>query len=202
MYGLDMLLYNGKKYFSEINPVQGHPFWRSPNGFVGDIYLNGKVFRNNQLKYNLITQQFVLSYYDSKSREEHHPIVLINALIDSIRTSDILFVKNHFPEIPQDFIREVHRGRISCFMALRKEIFEKVKGYDIRKAISEEKRDYYLFLSSKVHPFHSPSTFREAFPKQNQKVIKKYISANKVKFKEIDDSELKRLIVFCETVLK
>ena len=99
MYGQDMLLYNGRKYYSAINPIQGHPYWGGSDYFRGDIYLKGKVFRNNLLKYNLLSQEFVLSY--SNNQEQHHPIVLVGGLIDSIRISTVLFVRNKFAGIPQ-----------------------------------------------------------------------------------------------------
>ena len=201
MYGLDMLLYNGKKYFSEINPVQGHPFWGSTNDFKGDIYLNGKVFRNCRLKYNLVTQQFILSYTDSKTKEEHHPIILVGAFIDSIRTDHILFVRNQYPEIPQAYVQEIYSRKVSCFLSLYKEVFEKIKDYDIRKAISEEKKEYFIKVPSGVYPFQNTRTFLKIFPKQQQKSIKKYISSNKLSLKNIDDWNLKKLVIYCEKVL-
>jgi hypothetical protein len=197
LYGQDMLLYNGRKYFSDIYPMQGHPFWGGTDYFRGDIYLKGKVFRNNLLKYNLITQEFILSY--SNKQEQHHPIVLTNSLIDSIRTTDVLFIKNHYSEIPQPFIQEIYEGKISCFAGRQKEVYEKIKDVKVRQAITDENKTYYLVAFSKVRKFHNSATFLKNFPKK--KPIKKYISTNKLKFKGIKDIELKRLIRYCETVI-
>jgi hypothetical protein len=200
LYGQDMQLYNGRKYFSELNPVQGHVFWRSSEYFTGDIYLHGKKYPGNQLKYNLITQQFVLAY--SVNQEQHHPIILINSLIDSIRTDDILFVKNLYPEIPQPFVQQIYRGKISCYAGIYKDIFEKFKGDIIRQAITADKKNYYLVVSSKVNRFHNTKTFVKSFPSKNRKAIKAQLSSQKLKIKRMSDQELSKLVKLCGELME
>lgn len=199
LYGLDMLLYNGKKYFSDFNPIQGHPFWGRNDYFKGDIYLKGKVFRNNLLKYDLLKQEFILSY--TSNGEQHHPIVLTSALIDSIRTQDAIFVQNNYPEIPQTFVQKIHQGKVSCYISWIKTKYEKLYNNYVRIAVSKEKKDYYLVLDSRANSFHNEKTFVKVFSKKNQKKIKKYLNDNKIRFKGISDKELEQLVLFSESLI-
>lgn len=199
LYGLDMLLYNGKKYFSDFNPIQGHAFWGRNDYFKGDIYLKGKVFRNNLLKYDLLRQEFILSY--SSNGEQHHPIVLTSALIDSIKTQDVIFVQNSYSGIPQTFVQKIHQGKVSCYISWIKTKYEKLYNNYVRIAVSKEKKDYYLVVDSKVNSFHNGKTFVKLFSKKNQKKIKKYLNDNKIRFKDIGDKELEQLVLFSESLM-
>lgn len=195
LYGQDMQLYNGRKYFSEINPVQGHVFWRGSDYFNADIYLQGKKYAGNQLKYNLISQQFILA--NISHGQEHPPIILINTLIDSVRASGVLFVKNPYPEIPQPFIQQIYHGKISCYAGYYKDIYEKFKGDIVRKAITPDKKNYYLVVASKVKKFQNSGSFLKCFPSKLRKPVKQLLSRQKLNIKKMNDQELAKLIRNC-----
>lgn len=199
MYGLDMLLYNGKKYFSEIYPIKGHPFLRSQDELSADLYMNGKVFQHCKLRYNLSIQEFIMSF--STSKGQHYPIILTNSFIDSVRIEGLLFVKNRFHGISQPFIQNIYQGKLSCYAGWYKDIFYKTSGGKIRSAFSEERKDYYLIMDNEVNKFHNKSNFLKYFSRKGRKGIKKYWSVNKLKLKNIKDEKLEQLIIFCESIL-
>jgi hypothetical protein len=200
MYGLDMLLHNGKKYFTDIYSVEGHPFWKGQDELFADLYLQGKIFKNKQLRYNLNAQEFILSY--SSSKGEHYPIILTNSLIDSVRAEGIVFIKNMHPEISQSFIQPIYEGNISCFVGWYKDIVFKKSGGRTRSTFSDERKDNYLLIENEIHKFNNKGNFLKIFPKKERKTVRKYWTNNELKLKIIKDEKFRQLIIFCESILK
>jgi hypothetical protein len=199
MYGLDMALYSGKKYSSEIHPIQGHPFWRNQDRFTADIVIEGVAYRNKQLKYNLYKQAFILYYKDYN--ELPHQIILNTETIDSVRGNSFLFVKNvSHPELNQPFLKVIYEGQIACYSAIKKELHFRTLGEVVGNEFSEELKEHYLIYGNKVYPFQKKRTFLQIFSKQEKRAIRKYIKSNGINFRDLSDEELKQLTAFVERI--
>nr|MBD3621161.1 hypothetical protein [Sunxiuqinia sp.] len=198
-YGLDMLLHNGEKYVAEVNPVEGHPFWQGEKTFMADVYLDGKVFSNQKLRYHLHRQEFILSYIDYN--QQPNQIVLNRSAIDSIRKGDLLFVQNHHPDIEQPLLQLIFKGELICYVGYKKDLNFHSQGSDIGYEYTEEICDYYLVYQDEVYNFRKKGKFLNIFPKEHRLEIRRFMSSQNLRFKSIDAAGLKKLVAYCEQSL-
>lgn len=201
MYGLDVFLINGKKNFPENNPVKGHPFWRDQEPFSADIFIAGKTFHNFKLKYNIQKQEFILCYFDYNGQPQQ--IILNTAVIDSVRTGSFVFVKNNYPKIAEGFTQLIFKGSLSCYKRWHKKLTFQTSGEN--SGLYEYSTEYqtsYLVREEVVYRFKNKVTFLRIFPKEKKSTIKKYLLAHTLRFRGITDSDLSKIIAFCDEILK
>lgn len=199
MYGLDVLLHNGRKYFSDNKPVKGHPFWRSKEPFLGDVTVSGKTFRNVRLMYNINRQEFILDYSDFNGQQIQ--IILNSEIIDSVKTGTFLFESRKYQEIKQPFVQLVYQKKLSCFIGWYKELNFNSTGNNVGYKYSDDNCIYYLIYKGVVYQFTNKSSFLNVFPVKERLLIRKYLSANRIKFKKLDEGSLKKLIHYCEEIV-
>lgn len=200
LYGSDELLNNGKKYFPKLNLAKGYPFWGEQESFKADLTIFGKTFLNQQLKYDLHKQEFILFYTDLNGQKCQ--IILARPFIDSVKTENTLFIRNPYTEIRQFFVQMVHRGKISCCVGLSKDLEFSNIGVSAGYGYSKEIRTYYLIFNKLVYRFRNKSTFIKIFPLTNRADIRKQISLHRLKFRKIDEAKLRELIEFCDHTVR
>ena len=198
LYGLDVLLNNGKKYFPDYNPIKGHPFWRSKDPFIGDITISGKTFKDQQLKYNINKQEFILFYINFNNQEGQ--IILNPSVIDSVNIGVYHFVPNKFPDIDNKFIQQIHSGNYSCYVGWSKELQVNTAGSIAGYNFTNDYCIYYIVHKGIVHRFSNKSSFLKIFPANQRVMIRRYLASNYIKFKKIDDNSLRELVNFCEKI--
>lgn len=200
LYGLDVILNNGKKYFPDRTPAKGHPFWGSQESFSADLTISGKIFKDQQLKYNIHKQDFLLLYSDLNG--QNCQIILNTPFIDSVRTGSILFVRNSYPEIGLPFVRMIYHGNLSCCAGLKKKLDFAAIGVNTGYSYSNEIRTYYLIMNQKAYPFSNKSSFLKIFPSVNRAVIRKQMSLHRMKFKKMNETILRQLVEFCDHTVR
>ena len=200
LYGLDVLLTNGKKYFPDNNPVIGNPFWRSNDPFLADLTISGKTFKNQSIKYNLNKQEFLLLYTNYNGQQGQ--IILNTSAIDSVNTGTYKFILNVFPEIKQQFVQLIHQGHISCYIGWYKELKFNTLGPYAGFEYTKDFRMPYLVYDGKVYHFINKASFLRIFNLKERASIRKYISSNRFRFRKMDENNLRKLIAYCdETVI-
>ena len=200
LYGLDVLLNNGKKYFPDKNPIIGHPFWRSTDTFLADVTISGKTFKDQSLKYNLDKQDFLLVYTNYNGQQGQ--IILSTSVIDSVNGRTFSFIPNKYPEIKQQFVQLIYQGRLSCYVGWYKELkISSINGTKSGYEFSDDFHKNYLVYKGTVCRFSNKSSFLRIFNKTERVSIRKYFSANRFTFRSLDDSKLRKLIVYCEEIL-
>lgn len=198
-YGLDMLLHNGEKYVPEVNPIEGHPFWQDETTFIADLYLNGKVFSTQKLQYHLHRQEFILSYTDYN--QQPNKIVLNRNAVDSIKTGNVMFVRNDNPIIEQPYVQLIFQGELLCYIAHRKDLNFQSQGSQIGHEYTDKISEYYLIYHDVVYKFRKQGKFLKIFPKEHRREIRRFMSSQNLKFNTIDAIGLKKLVAYCEQSL-
>ncbi len=198
-YGLDVLLNNGRKYIPDNNQIIGHPFWKSDDSFTGNLNVKGRTFNDLKLKFNLYKQEFILIY--SNLNGQSGQIILNSEAIDSVRTGTVLFVPNKNPEIKQKFVQQIHSGKLECFMGRYKELEFNRTGVNIGSIYTSERHSYYLIYNGEVHQFARKSSFLRIFDGIQRSSIRKYMSSNHFRIKNMNENELRKLIIYSEKTL-
>ncbi|BBE17530.1 hypothetical protein AQPE_1681 [Aquipluma nitroreducens] len=200
LYGLDVLLNNGKKYFPDKNPIIGHAFWKSKDPFWADVTISGRTFKNQKIKYNLDKQEFLLIYTNFNGQQGQ--IILNASVIDSVNGRSFSFVPNRYSEIKQQFVQLIYQGRLSCYIGWYKELkISSINGVKSGYEFSDDFHKNYLVYKGAVYRFSSKSSFLRIFNQTERVSIRKYFSVNRFTFKSLDDIKLKKLIVYCDEIL-
>jgi len=200
LYGLDILLNNGKKYFPDKNPIIGHAFWKSKDPFLADVTISGRTFKNQSLKYNLDKQEFLLVYTNFNGQQGQ--IILNPLVIDSVNSRDFSFTTNKFPEIKQQFVQMIYEGRLSCYISWYKELkISSINGIKSGYQFSEDFHKNYLVYKGTVFRFSNKSSFLRIFNKTERISIRKYFSVNRFTFNGLDDDNLRKLIGYCDEII-
>jgi hypothetical protein len=200
LYGLDVLLNNGKKYFPDKNPIIGHAFWKSKDPFLANVTISGKTFTDHKFKYNLDKQEFILVYTNFNGQQGQ--IILNASVIDSVKGLSFCFVPNKYPEIKQQFVQLIYQGRLTCYIGWYKELkISSINGIKSGYVFSDDFHKNYLVYKGTVCRFSNKSSFLRIFTKAERVSIRKYISANRFTFKGLDDKKLRKLIAYCDEIL-
>jgi len=198
-YGLDVLLHNGKKYFPNNNPVIGYPYWKNKDSISGDITISGKTFKDQQLKYDINRQEFVLFYFNFNGQSSQ--IILNVSSIDSVNIGKCLFIPNSYPKIHQQFIQLVYQGDLSCYIGWYKELKLNTIGARPGFEYTKDLRLNYLVSKGSVNQFTNRYSFLQIFNPKERVSIRKYLKDNGLRFKAMNVNDLKKLIIFCEHTL-
>jgi len=196
LYGLDVLLNNGKKYFPDSNPAIGHPFWKNEDSFLGELTLKGRTFYNQQLRFNSNKQEFLLSYYNLNRQKDQ--IILNSEVIDSVRIGKVLFVPNKNPKIKQRFVQQIYKGNLTCYTGWYKELDFNRTGVNTGYIYSRDKHSNYIIYKGTLNQFSRKSEFLRIFTGSQRVAIRKYLSSNHLRFKKLEETELRKLIIYCE----
>ena len=200
LYGLDVLLNNGKKYFPDKNPIVGHAFWKSKDPFLADVTISGRTFKNQSIKYNLDKQEFLLIYTNFNGQQGQ--IILNTSVIDSVNSRSFCFVPNIHPEIKQQFVQLIYQGRLLCYIGWYKELkISSINGVKSGYEFSDDFHKNYLVYKGTVYRFSNKSSFLRIFTKTERSSIRKYFSANRITLRSLDDIKLKKLIAYCDEIL-
>lgn len=195
LYGSDIILNNGRKYFPTTTQAKGHPFY-SQEGFIGSITVNGKKFADQNLKYEINKQLFLLNYLDRNN--QNCLLILNNAFIDTVRTTDAVFIRNNYTEIKQPFVQQIYDGQLKCLVAIHKELDFTSMGVNTGYSYSKALKSYYLVFDGKVYQFSNKASFLKIFPALIKTPIRARISQLQLKFRSIDDKKLNELVEFCD----
>jgi hypothetical protein len=198
LYGLDVLLNNGKKYFPDQTPAMGHPFWKSKDTFQADVTISGKTFKNQSLNYNLYKQEFILVYTNYNGQQGQ--IILNNSAIDTVSTGSYKFIPQEFPEIKQQFVQLIHQGRLSCYIGWYKELKCNTVGANAGFQYTNDYRMNYLIYKGSVYRFTNKTSFLQIFNTTERISIRKYLSTNRLRFKKMNENNLRKLIIYCEEI--
>jgi hypothetical protein len=196
LYGLDVLLTNGKKYFPDANPVIGYPFWRSKDPFLADLTISGKTFKDQSIKYNINKQEFLLFY--SNYNGQQGQIILNTSAIDTVSTEMVKFVPSVFPEIKQQFVQLIHQGHLSCYIGWYKELKFNNFGSYASLEYSKDFHTNYLVYKGTVYKFSNKNSFLRIFNLKERVIIRNFISSNRFRFKKMDENNLRKLITYCD----
>lgn len=200
-YGLDVLLFNGKKSDAYYKIHEGHPFWQKESSLRADLVIKDKKFYNREVNYNIEKQEFILNYENYYGAQKK--LVINYSLLDSVFIGDKTFVRNNIPSLEQRYLQLIYKGKIQCYAEWYKplEIKENVRSHSGLK-YKKEFKHLYLIQKETIERINGNRSFLNAFPREYKAKIRKFMSVNDLRIKNISDENLKEILVFCENLMK
>lgn len=192
VYGLDPLLYNGKKYSYFLPPgTGGHQFIFSPEFITGDVTIKGKNFDGIALNYDLFNQQLLLQYADETGA--FNIIVVSNAWLESFSLGDMKFEYLSFKEGPR-YYQVLGDGPYHILYYRRKDLKLDVAYGGSIHTFTPPVKSQFVLIEGHLQPFTNKRSFIDIFDPGLKPQIKSYFRINKIRLKKASDKTMADLI--------
>lgn len=194
VYGLDQLLYNGKKYSYFLPPgTGGNQFLFSPDFIKGEVTIKGELFKGIDLNYDIYNQQLLLQYANETGASEM--LEISKAWLESFRLGDMEFKYLTFTDGPR-YYQVVGNGPAYILFYWWKELKLDVSYSGGHHTFTPPARYQYVLVNNDLHPFRNKRSLVAAFDPALKSQIRNYIHHNKIKLKKASDQTMAALINF------
>jgi hypothetical protein len=173
-------LYNGSEYLSYTHTLQsGHPFFNSTQFEKGTIHLDGMIFRNVMMLYDIIKDKVIILHFDNIHKVD----------LPVYRIGEFTFLGHHFIRLYPDsmnimeegFYERLYNGKTSLFIQRKKVIREERTGTEINNVV-DEANGFYV----QKNGYHAVKNMRVLLQILNDKreQVRQFLKKNKIKFKK------------------
>jgi hypothetical protein len=178
--GEESPLYNGSEYIEYAYTLQeGHPFFQIANFVNGNINLDGMIFHDVPMLYDIFKDQLII--------QDFQRVYKINLPADRVQQFFLLghlFVRlTHTASDPikTGFYDQLYKGKIALFAKREKRILEKYSNIQISKVVISQ--DIYYIKKEGVYYAIKNKSSLLAVLKSKKKEVQQYLKTNKIKFK-------------------
>ena len=192
VYGLDPLLYNGKKYSYFLPPgTGGNQFIFSPDFFTGDITIKGERFEGITLNYDIYNQQLLLKFADETGAFDI--IEISKAWLESFRVGNMDFKYLSLADVPR-FYQVLGNGPVFILYYWQKGLKLDVSYEASNHTFTPPQKTRYVLKDNKLQPFSNKRSLIAVFDPGLKPEIKDYIHRNKIKLNKASDGTMTELI--------
>jgi hypothetical protein len=194
VYGLDQLLYNGKKYIYFLPPgTNGDQFIFSTDFILGDVKLKGQVFTNASLNYDIYNQQLLLQYAGETGT--FNIIEVSKAWLENFRLGDMVFQYLVFDQGPR-FYQVIGGGTVKILYYWRKNLKLDAAYGSMNYTFSPPVKERFVLTGGNPRSFGNNRSFLALFEPGHKQEIRNYMHQNRIIVKKSTDRTMKELADF------
>jgi hypothetical protein len=201
-YGLDDRLINGYVYQFPNPMIKGHPYLLDDQWYDATLYILGKQFHNQQIKYNLLEDAVVLK---AAFDEDVYKMIQLNRnQLDSFRLTDRLFINSrHVSNLEKEkgFYEKISEGTLSYYRHYSKKFIDKYDNASPYGKYSSVQNGKYMLQNGKYQDVTRKRHFLNSFSKEQRKEIRSFLSAKGIRYNKASSRELKLLLNYCNKLL-
>jgi hypothetical protein len=179
--GEESPLYNGSEYLEYAYTLQeGHPFFLSTNFVNGNVNLDGMIFLDVPMLYDIIKDQLII--------QDFQKVYKINLPADRVQQFSLLghlfmrLTRDSIGQIKTGFYDRLYNGKTSLFAKREKKILEKYSNVQISKVVISQ-NIYYIKKDGIYRAVKNKSSML-AVLKNKKKDVQQYLKTNNIKFKQ------------------
>lgn len=196
IYGPDLNLVNGQKYFEHLTGIEGHPFLGENKFNSATIYIRGEKYSDTNIKYDIYNQHVILEYNSSQIGKQL--IIVPDENLERFILNDHLFEYRDIPEIGRKLFQIVNEGKYSCAYFWSKKYM--IPPASPAKLFTQEIVKFYIFYNDVYFIFRNNKSFIKIFPDYIQLDIRNYLKSLKLNVKTISTSDMKVLMDFINSL--
>lgn len=201
-YGADDLLYNGRKYNPLHANAKGHPYFNQDKWSEGQIFILGRIFDGQKIKYDIEIDRFI--FFAELSGGISTEIVLNYAFTDSVKMEGRTFVKAGALPIPDSiftYCEPVFSGDISMVATYYKEFSADYQNRTSGGIYSEQKKRLFVVDGQKISKVSTKKSFLGYFNRY-KKDLRKFMNRNRIRYSKATKDELNRVMKYCNDLRK
>ena len=191
-YGPDMVLISGEKYHFPYRAALGSPFLNPSGTDDASVQVNGVVYENQDVKYDIYNQLIVLEFNDMTGASRS--IILRDEILDLFILDDRLFKKYPQESSVEKFGQVIYEGEISCFYFWKKRYSVDSKVGQNQYSFSDPIRQSYLIRNAQVIPYKGKRSFLKDFPASERVQIKAFMKKNRIRIRKESDTDMRLLL--------
>jgi len=189
-YGLDLDLVNGEQFYNRYSHIKGHPYFLNNQHHTGSLTVEGRVYENLLLKFDIHSHLVQLEYLNFSGGSNQ--IITVFDNVDEFTYGDFLFKKLDLEQSGEKFYQIVPTSCFTCYILWEKDLLPLNGSFTYVEQFSEEKLSLWLELSGELNEFISRKDFSGLFPEEYQKEIKRLLSKTQFKFRSASVYEIIR----------
>ena len=197
-YGPDVRLLSGLKYNYTYLSASGTPFLEGC-GDTGDIRVNGTIYHDQPLRFDILNQQLILDYKDFSGGKGS--IVLSKEQVDYFYLGSCLFRPYLMEEGEVQFCQVIFEGTISCIYHWNKEYIAKMNG-ERTYYFSDPRRKKWIVVGEELRQYKGRASFLSAIPPELKNEAKKYLKRHKIRFRRISQEKMAEVMQHINTLLR
>lgn len=190
IYGSDDKLINGPIFLPEHYNALGSPFYLVDQWTKDPLYINGKEYHSEEIKYNIAKDRLVLNA--KLNSDDRVMILLNNPVVDSFYIKDHLFVNASYVferDTNLGFYELVYKNGFSFLIKHKKEFLNDYSESMPHGKYTNDITSYYIHSDDVLSEIPGKGALLKYF-RPYKKEIKKFINSHKIRFKKATSSEL------------
>jgi hypothetical protein len=198
-YGPDPDLLNGKKYNFTYRSAEGNPFFDLHDNAGSSIRIKGKIYEDEQVKFDIYNQLVVLDFTDLSGATSS--IVLRNDWVEEFNLGDISFKK--FPDKNGSlrFGQVVFEGEITCVYFWKKTYIPEQRDGEMHYRFSGPLREAVVIIGGVTCGFKNKTGFLKCLPKEYRSPVRTEIKSRHLRIRKAGDQEMKALMQYINQIL-
>ena len=189
-YGLDQDLVNGVQYSNRYIRSQGHPYFLEDRFENGSVSINGKIYQNVQLKYDLLSQDVEIKH--KKYLDGNYRYVTISDRMEAFSLGEYEFRKLKIQEEPERYYQVINTRHFTCFVYWEKKLIPLDNSVIYIDHFTNPMFYYWLELNGETIAFNNRRTFARLFPMNMQKKILKLFRQRHISFRNVGPDKILR----------
>lgn len=178
--GIQSPLYNGSKYYDYVNLIKiGHPFFGKNSMEKGTIYLDGLVFKDVPMLYDIVRDIVVITYFENMSKLSLPRERMTQFFYQG--HNFIRLVPDSLHDIPEGFYDRLYEGKLTLYARQIKIINEQIVAPAIiREAVQQN--IYFIKKNNKYYTIRNMHSLLQVL-KEKDHEVQKYLKKNDIRFK-------------------
>ena len=169
-YGMDQELVNGSQYYNRHLQASGHPYFMGDTYLSGSVLIDGRLYTDLWLKYDVYYQQLLLSYITFSGAPNQ--IILVNEHVERFTLGDIGFVKRKGPR-GIGFYQEIETAPFTCYVFWQKRLDPSKQQAGITEQFSDARRHYSILIDGEEQVLSGKKSFYRCFDPALHKDLKR-----------------------------
>ena len=197
-YGLDQDLVNGIQYSNRYMRSEGNPYFQEDSFKNGSVSINGKIYQNVQLKYDLFSQRVEIKH--DKILGRNYRYITISDRMEAFSLGEYEFRKLNIQETPERYYQVINTGHFTCLVHWEKELVPLDNSAIYIDHFTHPRHYYWLELNGEIIAFNNRRTFARLFPKNMQREILKLFRQRHISFRNVGPDEILRTMKMVENL--
>ena len=179
-YGLDQELINGTQYYNRYLMARGNPYFMDGSFQKGMVSVNGSVYPDVNLQYDIYSQHLELRYESFSGANNH--LVMVTGHLDSFRIGTLRFERLEL-EGEMRICQVIRTEPFTCYIHWTKQLFPASNIPAYSSQFTDSHCSYLLEMEGTRHRFRNRRTFVSLFPQVPGKEIRKLLRKHGVSFR-------------------
>lgn len=198
-YGLDPVLFNGKRYgYYPHAETVGSQFFPTADFQTGSIEVRGILYTNQQLNFDAYNQQLILQYRTDLDAKEL--LIVSEAWLNSFSIGKLHFALLPLTDTTRRICQVIDAQGLSVAYAWRKDLILDTQYGATNHVFAKPVKESYVGKDNEYARFRNNKSFIRCFEKTKQPLIKKFMRKNHYNVKRIDDDDMLHLLMYCTSI--